>query len=98
MFVTKTEDDEPFNKLFSKLKKGVKGGGIYIVARGKAQFDQYAGETIVMINDIAEIENRLFVWMRHRKTCGTSLAYTDVGDGRGFLRKRPYQQSDLLGT
>lgn len=44
MFVTKTEDDEPFNKLFSKLKKGVKGGGIYIVARGKAQFDQYAGE------------------------------------------------------
>lgn len=56
MFVTKTEDDEPFNKLFSKLKKGVKGGGIYIVARGKAQFDQYAGETIVMINDIAEIE------------------------------------------
>lgn len=72
MFVTKTEDDEPFNKIFSKLKKGVKGGGIYIVARGKAQFDQYAGETIVMINDIAEIENRLFVWMRHRKNVWNS--------------------------
>ena len=25
MFVTKTEDDEPFNKLFTKLKKGVRG-------------------------------------------------------------------------
>lgn len=25
MFVTKTEDDEPFNKLFSKLKKGSQG-------------------------------------------------------------------------
>lgn len=81
------------------MKKGVKGGGIYIVARGKAQFDQYAGETIVMINDIAEIEKppvRMDGGIG--KTCGTSLAYTDVGDGRGFLRKRPYQQSDLLGT
>lgn len=32
MFVTKTEDDEPFNKLFSKLKKGVKGA-VYISLR-----------------------------------------------------------------
>lgn len=56
MFVNKTEDDSPFSKLFGTLKKGVKGGGIYVVARGKAQFDQYAGETIIMINDIAQIE------------------------------------------
>ncbi len=56
MFVTKTDDDAPFSKLFGTLKKGVKGGGIYVVAQGKAQFDQYAGETIVMINSIAEIE------------------------------------------
>ncbi len=56
MFVTKTDDDAPFNKLFSTIKKGVKGGGMYIVARGKAQFDRYAGETIVMLNDIAQIE------------------------------------------
>ena len=56
MFVTKTDDDEAFNKLFSTLKKGVKNGGIYVVARGKAQFDQYAGETIVMLNDIAKID------------------------------------------
>ena len=27
MFVTKTDDDAPFNKLFSTIKKGVKGGG-----------------------------------------------------------------------
>ena len=66
MFVTKRKMTSRLTSFF-KLKKGVKGGGIYIVARGKAQFDQYAGETIVMINDIAEIENRLFVWMRHRK-------------------------------
>ena len=79
------------------MKKGVKGGGIYIVARGKAQFDQYAGETIVMINDIAEIEKPP-VRMDEASEKRVELAYTDVGDGRGFLRKRPYQQSDLLGT
>lgn len=56
MFVTKTDDDEPFNKLYGTLKKGVKGGGIYIAARGKAQYDEYAGETIVMLNDIAKID------------------------------------------
>lgn len=56
MFVTKTDDDAPFKKLYGTLKKGVKSGGIYIVARGKAQFDQYAGETIVMLNDIAQVE------------------------------------------
>lgn len=56
MFVTKTEEDAPFNKLYSTLKKGVKSGGIYIAARGKAQYDEYAGETIVMLNDIAKID------------------------------------------
>lgn len=56
MFVTKTDDDAPFKKLYGTLKKGVKSGGIYIVARGKAQFDQYAGETIVMLNDVAQVE------------------------------------------
>lgn len=55
MFVDKTEDDEQFNKLYSTLKKGVKSGDSYIVARGKAQFDDYAGETIVMLNDIASV-------------------------------------------
>lgn len=56
LFVTKTDDDAPFNKLYGALKKGVKGGGIYIAARGKAQYDEYVGETIVMLNDIAKID------------------------------------------
>lgn len=55
MFVPKTDDDAPFDKLYSNLKKGVKSGNAYIVARGKAQYDDYAGETIVMINDIANV-------------------------------------------
>ncbi len=55
MFITKTEGDEPFNKLYSTLKKGVKAGNAFVVARGKAQFDNYAGETIVMLSDIASI-------------------------------------------
>lgn len=56
IFIGKTDDDTPFTKLFTVLKKGVKGGGIYIVARGKAQYDEYAGETIVMLNDIAKVD------------------------------------------
>lgn len=55
MFVTKTESDEQYNKLFPTIKKGVKTGGINIVCRGKAQFDDYAHETVVMANDIAKI-------------------------------------------
>ncbi|MCH5210775.1 MAG: PolC-type DNA polymerase III [Oscillospiraceae bacterium] len=55
LFIRKNDDDAPFNKLYSTLKKGVKGGGVYVVARGKAQYDEYAGETIIMLNDIAEI-------------------------------------------
>lgn len=55
MFVTKKEDDSAFSNFFGKIKKGVKGGGIYIVCRGKAQYDEYAKEVIIMANDIAEI-------------------------------------------
>lgn len=55
MFITKTDTDEPFLKLYGELKKGVKAGGIYIVCRGKAQYDEYAREVIVMANDIAKI-------------------------------------------
>jgi len=56
MFINKTEDDEEFNKFYSRVKKGVKGGGIQLVCRGKAQYDDYAHEVIIMANDIAEIE------------------------------------------
>ena len=56
MFINKTEDDEAFNKFYSRVKKGVKDGGIQLVCRGKAQYDDYAHEVIIMANDIAEIE------------------------------------------
>lgn len=56
MFIEKTDEDEAFAKLYGKIKKGVKAGGIYIVCRGKAQYDDYAKEVVVMANAIAEIE------------------------------------------
>ncbi len=55
MFIAKTENDEQYNKLFPTVKKGIKAGGIHIVCRGKAQFDDYAHETVVMANDVAQI-------------------------------------------
>lgn len=55
MFMNKTEDDEAFNKLYSPLKKGIKSGGMYVVCRGKAQFDNYANEVVIMANAIAEV-------------------------------------------
>ena len=58
MFVTKQDDEEKeeqYTKLASKIKKGVKGGGIYVVVRGTAQYDDYMKECVVMARDIAEI-------------------------------------------
>ena len=55
LFIRKTDDDEAFTRLFSALKKGVKNGGAYVVISGKAQYDEYMKETVVMINAIAEI-------------------------------------------
>lgn len=55
LFVKKTDDDEAFSKLYGTLKKSVKGGDCYVVVSGKAQFDNYAGETVVMINALAQI-------------------------------------------
>lgn len=55
LFIRKTDDDEAFGKLYGELKKGVKKGGAYVVMNGKAQYDEYAGETIIMINSIAQI-------------------------------------------
>ncbi len=56
MFVPKTDDDAVFKNLYSPIKAGVKKGGIYIVCRGQAQYDDYAQEVIVMARDIAEVE------------------------------------------
>ncbi len=55
MFITKKNDDDAFKKLYGRLKTGIKSGGIYVVCRGKAQYDEYAREAVVMLNDIAEI-------------------------------------------
>ncbi|MDD6484466.1 MAG: PolC-type DNA polymerase III [Clostridiales bacterium] len=55
MFITKTDDDEPFNRVYGKIKKGLKSGGIHLVCRGKAQYDDYAHECIIMVNDMAEV-------------------------------------------
>ena len=58
MFVTKQDDEEKeeqYTKMASKIKKGVKGGGIYVVVRGTAQHDDYMNECVVMARDIAEI-------------------------------------------
>ena len=55
LFIRKTDDDEAFKKLFGVLKKGVKKGGAYVVLSGKAQYDEYLKETVVMINSMAEI-------------------------------------------
>ena len=30
MFITKSEDDEAFTRFFGRIKKGIKGGGIYL--------------------------------------------------------------------
>ena len=55
LFITKTDDDEAFKKLYGELKSGVKKGNAYVVMNGKAQYDEYAHETVIMINSIAKI-------------------------------------------
>ena len=56
MFITKTEDDEAFTKFYGTLKSGVKNGGAYVVMNGKAQYDEYAKETVIMASSVAQIE------------------------------------------
>ena len=56
MFITKKEDDSAFSNFFGTIKKGLKSGGIYVVCRGKAQYDDYAKEEIIMVSDIAKID------------------------------------------
>ena len=55
LFINKTDDDEPFIRLSSAVKKGVKSGNMYLAVRGKAQYDDYARETVIMARDIAVI-------------------------------------------
>lgn len=55
MFIRKTDDDEAFRNLYGELKKGVKKGGAYVVIKGKAEYDEYMHETVIMVNAIAKI-------------------------------------------
>ncbi len=55
LFITKTDDDEPFKKLSAAVKKGVKKGNMYLAVRGRAQFDDYAHEIVIMARDIAVV-------------------------------------------
>lgn len=52
LFITKTEDDEPYKKITERLKKGS-----FIVVKGKAQYNDYAREIIISANSIAEVES-----------------------------------------
>ena len=57
MFAEKKDDESEaeYQAFVSRIKKGVKGGGIYVVARGRTQYDEYMKECVVMVRDIAEI-------------------------------------------
>lgn len=55
VFVNKDESDEKFQNLFPPIKKSLKKGGMYLVCRGMAKYDEYAHETVIMANDIAMI-------------------------------------------
>ncbi len=57
VFVNKGENDEKFNNLFPPIKKSLKSGGIHLVCRGVAKYDDYAKETVLMANDIAMIQS-----------------------------------------
>ncbi len=48
LFVDKTDTDEEYKKLSSGLKKGS-----FVVVRGKAQYNDYAKETVVSANAVA---------------------------------------------
>lgn len=55
LFVNKGEDDKKFNELFPPIKKSLKSGGMYVVCRGSAKYDEYSKEVVLMANDVAQI-------------------------------------------
>lgn len=55
LFVDKGEDDSKFNGLFPPIKKSLKKGGMYVVCRGTAKYDDYAKEVVLMANDVCAI-------------------------------------------
>ncbi len=55
VFVNKTDDDEKFKNLYQPISKSLKKGGMHLVCRGIAKFDEYEKETTITANDIAMI-------------------------------------------
>lgn len=54
-FVNKDEDDSKFKNLYQPIKKGLKSGGINVVCRGTAKYDEFSKEVTITANDIAVI-------------------------------------------
>ena len=55
LFMDRTEDDELFKNFSAAVKSGVKKGNMYLAVRGRAQYDDYAHETVIMARDIAVV-------------------------------------------
>ncbi len=54
-FVNKGEDDQKFKDFFPPIKKALKKGGLHLVCRGVAKYDEYAKEVVLMANDVAVV-------------------------------------------
>lgn len=54
-FVNKCENDEKFKEFFPPIKKSLKKGGMHLVCRGNAKYDEYAKEVVLMANDVAVV-------------------------------------------
>ena len=54
-FVNKGEDDQKFKDFFPPIKKALKKGGLHLVCRGVAKYDEYAKEVVLRANDVAVV-------------------------------------------
>lgn len=95
MFINADEKgDAAFEEVNARLKKGKN-----VIVRGKAQYNDYAREVVVMANGICETDPAAGSYGRGGgKACRAAFAYTNVGDGRCFVGKRPYKPRHFVGT
>ena len=54
-FVNKGEDDQKFKDFFPPIKKALKKGGLHLVCRGVAKYDEYAKEVVLRASDVAVV-------------------------------------------
>lgn len=54
-FVNKGEDDQKFKDFFPPIKKAFKKGGLHLVCRGVAKYDEYAKEVVLRASDVAVV-------------------------------------------